>query len=128
MTQDPISNMLVSIKNGYSQNKANVSTPFSKIKIEILRVLKKTNYIKDFKYNEIKRSIQIDLKYFDDFPAINLIKRISKPSRRAYSQAKNIPRPRLGYGIIVMSTPEGVMTHQTAKKKRLGGEIICEVA
>ena len=125
---DPIGDMLARIKNAQVRNHNKVSLPSSKFKAKIADVLKSEGYIIDYKINdEIKPSIEINLKYNSGNPVINTIERISKPGRRIFSSASSLPKINNGLGIAIVSTPQGVMTDVDARKKKLGGEIICKV-
>ncbi|OGR10684.1 MAG: 30S ribosomal protein S8 [Desulfobacterales bacterium RIFOXYA12_FULL_46_15] len=129
-TSDPIADMLTSIRNGGKAGFAKVDIPGSKIKLELVRVLKEQGYIKDYKYleNEIQGSIRIYLKYVSDGkPSIFGIVRISKPSRRVYSKSKQIKPVLNGLGISVISTSRGVMTDKQAREANVGGEILFNV-
>ena len=125
---DPIGDMLARIKNAQVRNHSKVSLPSSKFKSKIADVLKAEGYIIDYKINnEKKPSIEINLKYNSGNPVINTIERISKPGRRIFSSANSLPKINNGLGIAIVSTPQGVMTDVDARKKKLGGEIICKV-
>ena len=125
---DPIGDMLARIKNAQVRNHSKVSLPSSKFKAKIADVLKSEGYIIDYKINEEKKpSIEINLKYNSGSPVINTIERISKPGRRIFSSANSLPKINNGLGIAIVSTPQGVMTDVDARKKKLGGEIICKV-
>lgn len=127
---DPISNLITSIKNAIANHKTIVVVPHSKLKISILEVLKKLNYIADFKQEKLKNNksnIKVTIKYTKDQPNINHIKVISTPGLRIYKKSKEIPRVLGGIADIIISTPKGVMTGKQAKAKKLGGELICEV-
>ena len=125
---DPIGDMLARIKNAQVRNHSKVSLPSSKFKAKIADVLKSEGYIIDYKiYDEKKPSIEINLKYNSGNPVINTIERISKPGRRIFSSASSLPKINNGLGIAIVSTPQGVMTDVDARKKKLGGEIICKV-
>ncbi|MDA8133845.1 MAG: 30S ribosomal protein S8 [Desulfobacula sp. RIFOXYA12_FULL_46_16] len=129
-TSDPIADMLTSIRNGGKAGFAKVDIPGSKIKLELVRVLKEQGYIKDYKYleNEVQGSIRIYLKYVSDGkPSIFGIERVSKPSRRVYSKSKQIKPVLNGLGISVVSTSRGVMTDKQAKEANIGGEILFNV-
>lgn len=129
-TSDPIADMLTSIRNGGKAGFAKVDIPGSKIKLELVRVLKEQGYIKDYKYleNEAQVSIRIYLKYVSDGkPSIFGIERVSKPSRRVYSKSKQIKPVLNGLGISVVSTSRGVMTDKQAKEANIGGEILFNV-
>ena len=125
---DPIGDMLARIKNAQVRNHSKVSLPSSKFKAKIADVLKSEGYIIDYKiYDDKKPSIEINLKYNSGNPVINTIERISKPGRRIFSSASSLPKINNGLGIAIVSTPQGVMTDVDARKKKLGGEIICKV-
>ena len=125
---DPIGDMLARIKNAQLRNHSKVSLPSSKFKSKIADVLKAEGYIIDYKINDDKKpSIEINLKYNSGNPVINTIERISKPGRRIFSSASSLPKINNGLGIAIISTPQGVMTDVDARKKKLGGEIICKV-
>ena len=125
---DPIGDMLARIKNAQMRSHSKVSLPSSKFKAKIADVLKSEGYIIDYKINEEKKPlIEINLKYNSGNPVINTIERISKPGRRIFSSASSLPKINNGLGIAIVSTPQGVMTDVDARKKKLGGEIICKV-
>ena len=125
---DPIGDMLTRIKNAQARNHNKVSLPSSKFKAKIADVLKSEGYIIDYKINDEKKPlIEINLKYNSGNPVINTIERISKPGRRIFSSASSLPKINNGLGIAIVSTPQGVMTDVDARKKKLGGEIICKV-
>ncbi len=125
---DPIGDMLARIKNAQVRNHRKVSLPSSKFKAKIADVLKSEGYIIDYKINDEKKPlIEINLKYNSGNPVINTIERISKPGRRIFSSASSLPKINNGLGIAIISTPQGVMTDIDARKKKLGGEIICKV-
>ena len=125
---DQIGDMLARIKNAQVRNHSKVSLPSSKFKAKIADVLKSEGYIIDYKINDDKKpSIEINLKYNSGNPVINTIERVSKPGRRIFSSASSLPKINNGLGIAIVSTPQGVMTDIDARKKKLGGEIICKV-
>ena len=125
---DPIGDMLARIKNAQVRNHSKVSLPSSKFKSKIADVLKAEGYIIDYKINDDKKpSIEINLKYNSGNPVINTIERISKAGKRIFSSANSLPKINNGLGIAIVSTPQGVMTDVDARKKKLGGEIICKV-
>ena len=125
---DPIGDMLARTKNAQVRNHSKVSLPSSKFKAKIASVLKSEGYIIDYKINDDKKPlIEINLKYNSGNPVINSIERVSKPGRRIFSSANSLPKINNGLGIAIVSTPQGVMTDVDARKKKLGGEIICKV-
>ena len=125
---DPIGDMLARIKNAQVRNHNKVALPSSNFKAKIADILKAEGYIIDYKINEEKKPIiEINLKYNSGNPVINSIERVSKPGRRIFSSANSLPKINNGLGIAIVSTPQGVMTDVDARKKKLGGEIICKV-
>lgn len=130
MMTDPISDMLARIRNAAMVSKPNVELPRSNMKYTIAKILEKEGYVggvEEFKDGS-KPMLRIELKYLGARqPAFESIKRISKPGRRIYAKATELPNVRHGQGIAVVSTPNGLMTNKDAKKRSLGGEVICEV-
>jgi len=127
---DTISDFLVQIKNALAVKKPNLSVPYSKMVHEIAKILLNDGYINDVRIvgKLPKRTLRIDLKYDENgVPAIQEIKRISKPGCRRYIKANQLKPIKGGYGRYIISTPQGLMTNIEAKKKKLGGEIICEI-
>lgn len=127
---DPISNMLTKIRNAGMAEFEKVDIPASKLKVEIIKVLKNEGYIKTFKKisQEGKYQIRIFLKYDDKMrPVISGLKRLSKPGRRVYTGYKKMPRILSGYGTLIVTTSAGVTTGKKALEKRVGGELICSV-
>ncbi len=127
---DPIADLLVRIRNGQMAKHRTVKVPASKIKIEIVRILKDEGYIEDFGVSKdtSQGTIEIDLK-FDRLgaPAISGIERISKPGRRIYHAKGEIPSVLNGLGITVVSTSKGVMTGTGCRRAGVGGEVLCNV-
>lgn len=127
---DPLGDMLTRIRNAQLRGRSTVVTPASKLRVRVLDVLQSEGYIRG--YTEIekdgKREIEIELKYFDGSPVISEVRRISKPGRRVYSGAKDIPLVRNGLGISILSTPKGVMSDNVARAENVGGEILCRVS
>ncbi|MGE3319538.1 MAG: 30S ribosomal protein S8 [Candidatus Berkiella sp.] len=128
--QDPIADMLTRIRNGQSANLADVSMPSSKIKVAIANVLKDEGYIADFAIedSEGKNSLKIFLKYFNNKPVIEMIKRVSRPGLRQFTSAREMPIVMDNLGITIVSTSQGVMTGRSAVAKGQGGEVLCYVA
>lgn len=128
--QDPISGMLTSIRNAQRANHTKVTMDSSKFKVQIVQVLKDEGFVADFEVNKINSfmsELTVYLKYYQGRPVIERIKRISRPGLRIYRSAKDI-KPVPGFGVYILSTSKGVMTHCAAKKNSVGGEVICEVA
>ena len=127
---DPIGDMFSRIRNGQMRSLNSINIPSSNFRQSILKILKDEGYIKDFyieKSEHNKIILKINLKYFEGTPVIKEIKRISKPGRRVYSRANSIPKVMNGLGLAILSTPQGVMSDAEARKKNVGGEIICRV-
>ncbi len=131
---DPIADMLTRIRNALAVKKDTVEVPASRLKIQILSVLKEEGFIKDYEIIPDKKSgkLRIQLKYFYPEPkkkisVIRGLRRASKPGRRIYIKAKDIKQPYGGTGILILSTPKGVVSSSQAKKLRVGGEVIAEV-
>jgi small subunit ribosomal protein S8 len=127
---DPIADLLTRIKNGLRVKKKQVTAPYSKIKVGILKILKEKNLIQGFKVQEngVKKNFIIYLKYDEDGePLIEDLKRVSKPGRRIYAGYKDLRPLRGGFAFRIISTSRGLMTDEEARKRKLGGEIICEV-
>ena len=127
---DPIADMLTRIRNGQQAKHPLVTMISSKLKEEIAKVLKDEGYIVEFSVQPLEnnlKTITLKLKYYHGKPVIQSIRRISRPGLRVYKSYKElnaIP----GFGVSILSTSKGVMTHVNAKKDCVGGEIICEVA
>lgn len=127
---DPVADMLTRIRNAIVASYDTVEVPSSKIKINIVKVMKFEGYIRNYKIvGDSKQDIiVIYLKYNEDkSPVIKGLKKISKPSCRIYSRCKKIPRVLDGLGINIISTSKGVMTDREARRMGTGGEIICSV-
>ncbi len=120
---DPIADMIVIIKNGYLAKKEDVVMPYSKFKLQIAKLLEKEARIE--KAEKDSNKLKLTLKYDKAKPAINEIKKVSKLGRRVYIKSKHIKSVKGGRGLTVISTPDGVMTDKDARKKNLGGEVIC---
>ena len=126
MTQtDPIADMLTRIRNAHLALHKEVSVPRSKMKEAMASILKQEGYVEDVTVDD--RNITIALKYVKGRPAITGLKRISKPGRRVYVGAHQIPRVQNGLGICILSTSRGVLDGMTAHADKTGGELLCEV-
>ncbi len=127
---DPISDMLVRIKNAGKANFNSTDIPGSTLKSELAKVLKDEGYIRNYKFiKDTKQGIlRIYLKYSQGQAHTILgIKRVSKPSRRVYVKSKDIKPVLKGMGVSILSTSKGIMTDKTARRENLGGEILCNV-
>ena len=129
MITDPISDMLTRIRNGAMVKKHQVVLPSSKIKFAIAKILEKEGYVASVAENVqgVMKTLTIGLKYENGMSAIHNIKRVSKPGNRVYSKNTDLPIVLSNLGIAIVSTPNGLMTNKEAKKRKLGGELICEV-
>lgn len=125
MLTDPIADMLTRIRNAHLALHKEVSVPRSKMKEAMATILKQEGYVEDVTVDE--RNITIALKYVKGRPAISGLKRISKPGRRVYVGAHQIPRVQNGLGICILSTSRGVLDGMTAQADKTGGELLCEV-
>ena len=128
-SSDPIADLLTRIRNAIAVNKAEVVVPASKIKLTVAEQLKKAGYLADVKFVDAKPrgSIVITINNPGENATITEIQRVSKPGQRVYAGATEIPRVKNGRGIVLVSTSQGVMTGQAARKARLGGEVLCKV-
>ena len=126
---DQIADLLTRIRNAMSVGKNEITVPTSKLKVAIVEVLKKAGYIADFsiKSAEPRDILVVTINAEGTAPRINEIEKISKPGRRVYTAADEIPTIKSGRGMVLISTSKGVMSGQEAKKLRLGGEILVRV-
>lgn len=127
---DPISDMLTSIRNANMAEKKSVEVPHSKLKNELARILAKEGFISDYttEGQDGKRVLRLYLKYLNEKePLIKGLKKMSKPGCRMYVNAEEIPRVFGGIGISILSTSSGVLTGDEARKKHVGGEVLCYV-
>lgn len=128
---DPIADMLTRIRNGIRARHARVEMPSSKLKVEVARILKEEGYISSFKVAEEgkKKTLRVVLRYDTDGESvISSLDRVSKPGRRVYASAREIPRVLGDLGINILTTPRGVMTGKSARKAGVGGEVLCSVS
>lgn len=128
-TTDPIADLLTRIRNAIAVNKTEVTVPASKIKLTVAQQLKKAGYLAAVRFVDGKPRgvIVITINQPGESAKITEIHRVSKPGQRQYAKADEIPRIKNGRGIVLVSTSQGVMTGQQAKKARLGGELLCKV-
>ena len=127
---DPLGDMLTRIRNAQRAGMANVSCPASKLRANVLEVLKREGYIRGFlptNGGEVAPQFKIELKYNEGTPVIREINRVSKPGRRVYSKIADLPRVYNGLGISILSTPRGVMSDGEARAANVGGEVLCQV-
>ena len=126
---DPLGDMLTRIRNGQRAKKDSVVTPASKLRANVLEVLKREGYIRGYTEEELAghAGLRVELKYFEGQPAIKHVARVSKPGRRVYSGSSELPRVRNGLGIVIVSTPKGVLSDADARDQNVGGEDRAEV-
>jgi len=130
MITDPIGDLLTRIRNGQRAKKDSVLTPASKMRARVLDVLQREGYIRGYHEEDVEvatKALRIELKYFEGKPAIQHVARVSKPGRRVYSGAAEIPRIRNGLGIVIVSTPKGVLSDAEAREANVGGELLAQV-
>jgi len=127
--QDPVSDMLTRIRNAQAVGEQQIQMPSSNLKVAILKVLKSEGYIADFAVSTVdkKNTVAVTLKYYEERPVIEKIKRVSRPGLRIYKNKRQLPNVLAGMGIAIVSTSKGVMTEREAKENHLGGEILCVV-
>lgn len=127
--QDPISDMLTRLRNAGMAGLKVVEMPSSKMKAAVAEVFKKEGYIQDYTVEGEgpKKTLQITMKFFQNKPVIEGIKRVSKCSCRIYCGGKDIPKVRNGLGTVVLSTPQGILDGTTARQQNVGGEVLCYI-
>ena len=127
---DPIGDMLTRIRNSQMRGKSTVMTPASKLRVSVLNVLADEGYIRGYELMtgaDGHPAIEISLKYYEGEAVIREVKRVSKPGRRVYLGADDIPQVRQGLGVSIVSTSKGVMTDAAARAAHVGGEVLCTV-
>jgi small subunit ribosomal protein S8 len=127
MFNDPISDLLTRIRNAQAARKPKVAMPHSKLKQQVAEILGQNGFIQDVKVSEAAGFKTLELELRDDPEAITALQRVSKPGRRVYAKAADIPMVLGGRGLVIVSTSSGVMTGRQAHKQGLGGELICRV-
>ena len=127
---DPLGDMLTRIRNGQHARKTVVSSPSSRFRTNVLEVLKREGYIRNYSNVDVRpgiKELQIELKYHEGEPVISEIKRVSRPGRRVYYGIRDLPRVYNGLGIAILSTNKGLMTDKQAAAAGIGGEVLCTV-
>ena len=128
---DPVADALTIVRNGSTAKKKFVELKFSNKIMDILSILKEEGYIRNFKKEDIKGKkfsrVVVELKYYENKPVIDTLKRISSPGLRVYTSVDTLPRVRNGYGVAIISTSKGVMTDKKARVEKIGGEVLCHV-
>lgn len=127
---DPIGNFLTSIRNAYLARRSETVVPMSRLVARIARVLKTEGYLADVHEETTetgRRILRLTLRYQGQEPAIARIRRVSSPGQRIYAPIDQLTRPKIGFGMFILSTSAGILTDRQARQKRLGGEVLAEV-
>ena len=126
---DPISDMLTRIRNAMTAGHEELTLPASSVKRRIIEILKQEGYIDDFEPRDDgpQGTLSIRLKWHAGQPAIEGLRRVSRPGQRRYARSSEIPKVRNGLGIMIVSTSKGMMTDRAARKAGVGGELICSI-
>ena len=127
---DPLGDMLTRIRNGQKARKMTITSPASKLRSNVLEVLKQEGYIRDYSQEKVSEGIEqlkIELKYYENQPVIQTVARVSKPGRRVYAKIKDLKQVNNGLGLVVLSTPKGVLSDGKARELNVGGEVLCSV-
>ncbi|MBI4057071.1 MAG: 30S ribosomal protein S8 [Elusimicrobia bacterium] len=132
MVNDPVADMLTRIRNANAKFKDRVDVPFSKLKLQLSRVLKEEGFIANYKnlYSEGQKRgvIRVFLRYTPQKEAVlKGIRRVSRPGLRVYRSYQKLPKIRAGYGVNILSTPKGILTDRQAVEGKVGGEVLCQV-
>lgn len=129
MTNSPITDFLITIKNGYLANKKAISTPASKAKESVAAIMKKNNYIQAYEVEGIgvKKAIVVKLSYDNAIPVLTGVKIHSKPGRRVYTSSSKLPWGRTPSALFIISTSSGLLSQKEAQTRHLGGELIAEI-
>lgn len=127
---DPLGDMLTRIRNGQQARKNTITCPNSRLRQNVLEVLKREGFIRGYAPAEIRpgiSEIRVELKYHEGDPVIRQLNRVSKPGRRIYTGVRDLGRVYNGLGIAILSTPRGVLSDAEAREQNVGGEVLCEV-
>ncbi|MFC0409281.1 30S ribosomal protein S8 [Roseomonas elaeocarpi] len=127
---DPLGDMLTRIRNGQRARQSRIASPASRLRADVLEVLKREGYIRTYSTEDVRpgvKMLHIELKYSEGEPVIKEINRVSKPGRRVYAKIKELPKIYNGFGISILSTPRGVMSDTEARVANVGGEVLCRV-
>ena len=129
MMTDPIADMLTRVRNASQAQLKRVDMPVSKLKTELARILKENHFIHDYKVLDDGRHgvLRVYLRYFEEKSVIRHLRRVSRPGRRIYKSADDLPRVRGGLGIAIVSTSKGMMTDRQARAEKVGGEVMALV-
>jgi len=132
---DPIADMLTRVRNAVMSGQALTAMPYSKVKLEIAKIMKEEGYLENFEVadgeNPVQKVLRLKIKYIGERrerqPVITGLERVSRPGRRVYTKKYDIPWVLSGIGVAILSTPKGVMTGQRARQLGVGGEILCKI-
>jgi len=127
---DPISNLIIKIKNASRTNKASISFPYSKLAFAVVELLQKEGYVGEItkKGKKVVKTMDIEMAYNEDKTAkVTDVQRVSKLSKRVYAGSKDLKSVRSGYGLLVLTTPLGVIGDKQAKKQKVGGEVLFKI-
>jgi small subunit ribosomal protein S8 len=127
---DPLGDLLTRIRNAQGSRHASCVSPASKLRANVLEVLKREGYIRGYSSEELRPGVvqlRVELKYAEGEPVIKEIHRVSKPGRRVYSKIRELPRVYAGLGVSILSTPRGVLSDAEARAANVGGEVLCRV-
>ena len=127
---DPLGDLLTRIRNSQGSRHASCVSPASKLRANVLEVLKREGYIRGYSSEELRPGVvqlRVELKYAEGEPVIKEIHRVSKPGRRVYSKIRELPRVYAGLGVSILSTPRGVLSDAEARAANVGGEVLCRV-
>ena len=129
MVSDPIADMLTRIRNAITIRAEKVDIPASRMKLEVVKILKEEGFIRAYKIlkDEKQGILRVALKYIDGSSVVSGLKRISKPGRRVYVGGKEIPRVMGGVGIAILTTSKGVASDNTCRRESIGGEVLCYI-
>ena len=130
MNTDPISDFLTRLRNAQAAHHEQMTLPSSRLKLALAKILEQEGYVGAVRQVEdtgIQKNMEVTLKYMGKTPFIRSIKRVSKPGRRVYRKASDLPRVLSDQGIAVISTPMGLLTNKDARRRKLGGEVLCEI-
>jgi small subunit ribosomal protein S8 len=127
---DPIADMLTRVRNALARRFAEVTMPSSNLKVAVAEVLKAEGYISGFSLADVdgRKTLTLTLKYVEGKPAIRSLRRASRPGLRMYRGKDELPRVLGGYGVAVVSTPQGVMSDRAARRAGVGGEVLCLIS
>jgi len=129
MLSDPLADLLTRIRNAQAVKKKTLSAPYSRLKENLVKIMINEKYLKDYQVTgkKPKQTLEITLKYSHKKPAISNLIRVSKPGRRIYADLGNLAQLTRGRGIAILSTSKGIITVAEARKKKIGGEVICKI-